>query len=927
MILRQHQRWFILAAALALTGALGAVGAVSFQRRVEQFQPLGFEAQRTDGVWRVSGVDTSLDTGIWQGDQIYQVGGQQPVTPLELRRVLTASVQTELLVLRADELIPLAYTRPSLRVDHVYLVLCIIGVVYLLIGLFTLLKDSRRPGRLFFAWSLVSAALYVLSPLSTPSGAFDELIFLGDQLARTVLPPLTLHLFLVFPSSLRGASSPNRLVPFLYLPAAGLLAIHADWIFTGGRWLAGEPTAAKLANVDRLDLVLLVGFAIASVIVLAVRLRLARLAQRRQVQWIAIGMLGGYLPFAVLYVAPRVLGLTTAGWLALPAALPLSLVPLGFAYAILKYKLWDIEVILRDAISYSIAGLIGVFGFVLINWGISRGVGTELSAVRNLLSFVAGIGIAGVLVPVRGMVASRLERLRFGDRLAQRRALGRLGQHLIHERNLEDLCLELMRQLQSGLDLGRTTLYLSKGGSLMPARPASSLPGSLPVDAFGDGFWECDYLALEVMTLPGAPPTAAQRLFVAGYRHAFPLRVRDREIGVALISHHTDEAALATEDLTLVRGLLHQAALAIENAQLLGEVRRQLREVTLLEAHNKGIIESSPAGIAVVDADGVIREANRAFAAVVEVEQALIAGRGLAELVPVRPLPEPEDGVVEVSYCEVDGTERHLQLSIADHHGNDTEGLRILLVQDTSERMALAVAMQERERLASLGMVAAGVAHEVNTPLTGISSYAQLMLDDTPLEHPHRVLLEKMERQTFRASQIVNNLLSFARNRGDGHQPVTVARVLAECLETASSRATDAAVEMTLSTEGSAVVNARVLGNDGELAQVFNNLIANAIDAMASQPPRHERRLTVGIEVASARVRVTVRDTGPGIPSERVDRVFQPFFSSKLGSGGSGLGLAITHNIVRRHGGEIQVANTARIGCVFVVTLPCLADS
>ena len=110
-----------------------------------------------------------------------------------------------------------------------------------------------------------------------------------------------------------------------------------------------------------------------------------------------------------------------------------------------------------------------------------------------------------------------------------------------------------------------------------------------------------------------------------------------------------------------------------------------------------------------------------------------------------------------------------------------------------------------------------------------------------------------------------------------------------------------------------------VLGNEGELHQVFTNLVVNAIDAMENGGGR----LTLTAENGDDTVRAWVSDTGPGIPAERMERIFQPFFSSKLTQGGSGLGLAITSNIVRRHGGEVSVENHEDgRGCTFIVELP-----
>jgi signal transduction histidine kinase len=291
-----------------------------------------------------------------------------------------------------------------------------------------------------------------------------------------------------------------------------------------------------------------------------------------------------------------------------------------------------------------------------------------------------------------------------------------------------------------------------------------------------------------------------------------------------------------------------------------------------------------------------------------------------------------------VSYCDAAGRERHLQVSLAvfDAERDDRkigQPLRVLVVHDVSERVAMENALKEQDRLAALGMLAAGVAHEVNTPITGISSYAQMLLSDTPEGHPHHEILKKVERQTFRAARIVNNLLEFARDRQKERRPVALAPLLRECVDLLGERLEKRRIEMVWDLPQDDVV---VDGCDGELQQVFTNLIVNAFDAMAPTPGtpgfpgschRAEGgRLTIRLEADGDRARVHVEDTGPGIPPEKLEAIFQPFYSTKLNRGGTGLGLSISSEIVRRHGGRLEAASRLGEGARFTVDLPRLTN-
>lgn len=910
------QKLLILSLVVFSTAVIAVLGGISFARKIATFQPLGFEYQAEQGSWQVNGV-ANPQVQLQEGDLILLIQGQQVATAEQLETLLRGRESTELMVSRGGGVEAVTYNRPQLAVDAPYIILTAIGILYLLIGLFTIFKDSRAVAGLFFLWCLTSAALYALSPPLIPADGTDRLIFLVDQLARTLLPALTLHLFLVCPSRLLSRRTLFRVVPFIYLPSAVLLVFHASLISGRHGWF-GPPTPSRLLAVDQLETLLLVLGGLLSAFTLAVRFsRRPEWEERRQSQWLLFGVLGGYVPFLVIYVIPRILALNFPGWTTTLSVLPLTLVPLTFAWAILKYRLLDMSSILRDSIAYSLTALVGLFAFALVNLGIKSGIAAEFSLARNVLAFAAGIAIAGVLSPTRGAISAGLERLRFGSSLAHRQLLNGLGPELLYERDLDALCDLLIDHLADGL-VSHTTLYLAQGGGMVPVQPAPDMPRELAFEAFGPDFWHREVDSLSAVELPAGTVSAEQRLFAAGYRYAFPLMVRGHRIGVALLSYKYDEEPLNSEDIDLARNLLNQAALAIENAQLLEEVHSQLEEVTRLRDRNQGILESSPAGIVEIDAQDRVLSANHAFAAIVGVPRPQVPGQPFSTLLPVH-LPEPGDGLLEVSYCEMTGQERHLQLSAASHRSE--QGRRILVVQDVSERVAMELALQEKERLASLGMLAAGVAHEVNTPLTGISSYAQMLMQDVPEDSPHHEILKKMERQTFRAAQIVNNLLEFSRNRREELVPVALPQLLEECLEMLADRAHAAAVELHLEPLEDTL---RVLGNDGELHQVFTNLTVNAIDAMA---PLGGGRVQISAEQGDRRVSVHVSDTGPGIGEERLETVFHPFHSSKLGKGGTGLGLAITYNIVRRHGGEIRVENHSEgPGCTFTVDLP-RADS
>jgi signal transduction histidine kinase len=216
-----------------------------------------------------------------------------------------------------------------------------------------------------------------------------------------------------------------------------------------------------------------------------------------------------------------------------------------------------------------------------------------------------------------------------------------------------------------------------------------------------------------------------------------------------------------------------------------------------------------------------------------------------------------------------------------------------------------------------VGLLAAGVAHEVNTPLTGISSYTQMLKEQIRPEDLRYPLLEKIEKQTFRAAKIVNNLLNFARSGGAEFEALDVNRLLHDVISLLEHQLERAKVKVR---KELAEELPRVRGNENRLQQVFFNLILNAKDAMPSGG-----WLTLATSADDDTVVVEIKDTGVGIRREDIKRIYDPFFTTKGMGRGTGLGLSVSYGIVQEHGGAIFVESAPGQGTTFQVALPAAA--
>jgi len=310
----------------------------------------------------------------------------------------------------------------------------------------------------------------------------------------------------------------------------------------------------------------------------------------------------------------------------------------------------------------------------------------------------------------------------------------------------------------------------------------------------------------------------------------------------------------------------------------------------------------------IIVTDYMVRQITRPIGEIVAATRNLAAGRFDQE---VRVDRQGETALLAESFNQM---LRSLRLMKADleQWGNTLEDK----VQQRTEQL---VAMQNRvaqsEKLASLGMLAAGVAHEINNPLGGILSLTALALEDLPSEDPARPNLEEVVRQSERCREIVKGLLEFSRQQEAGSDMIDVREVLDDTLALMGKQALFFNIELKKRYDAEVP---HVLADPSQLQQVFINIIMNAVQAMGERG-----RLTVDVHgMDDGTVEVRVADTGCGIPLADIDRVFDPFYTTKPEGQGTGLGLSIAYGIVTKHGGTISIGSERGEGTVVTIRFP-----
>src|SRR5438132_4342254 len=423
---------------------------------------------------------------------------------------------------------------------------------------------------------------------------------------------------------------------------------------------------------------------------------------------------------------------------------------------------------------------------------------------------------------------------------------------------------------------------------------------------------------LELVRNSGDAPTELVSGVHAESAAAVPLRAHGAVVGTLVIADPRG-GVFNPEDLRLLSTVGTHAAVALANARFFEMVRHAKEQ---WETAFDGLHE----GIAVVDDAGRVRRANRSFAALLGAPIPGVIGRELvAALVGASPplvdlLAAARAGDrVQPIVLRSTTLGRAIRVTAAriPAPGGAHDQSLVVLVEDVTDQQAMESHLIQSEKLAAVGQLVSGVAHELNNPLTSIAGLSEFLLEQKELRAKDRGHLRVIHEQADRAGRIVRNLLTFAR-KGPGEQaPVDLNDVIQRTLLLMSYDLTlkDITIEKSLAPLPA------VLGDRHALQQVVINLLNNAAQAVADNPPERPRVILLSTWVDD-RVRMRVSDSGAGIADAVLPHLFTPFFTTKEPGQGTGLGLSITYSIVDAHGGHITVERPAGGGAAFLVDLP-----
>jgi len=915
-----------------LTLAAVIFGGLNFRQRSQFVMP-------DDGVtwldtpsgvqaWRIEPASPAAKAGIQPGDTVSAVDAAPirratQVTQQLSRAGIWSSVVYQLtrdgVSFQATVL-----TAPAEKPTLIWNCFGILSLLYLFIGLFIFVRRWTAPRAVhFYLFCLVSFIFYAFR-YSGKLNSFDWTIYWSNVVALLLQAALLVHFALVFPE--RRVRYLKWWLAAVYAIPLALLVLH---VFVANAALDLMPSIESRFRLDQIEFAYWgVYFLAAGVIFLLSYRRAPTGLLRQQLKWVTFGTFVGVVPFLAFYIVPIFAGFIPSGWMT-ASAFSLVLIPLCFGYAIIRYRLMDVDIIFKRGIAYTLAtaaivavyfATVAVIGLLFHSTGSAGASGTVVAIVVAAFLFQ----------PLRDWMQARLDHFFYRDRLNYRRTLIEFGRTLTNEVRIEPLLGSVLDRISQTLLVDRLAIFLENPevpGTFQFSRSLGVRTES-PLDLSFMNLAERPALAQACLffeSARGSGETGSVRrtLEQLGLNYFIACRFRDHVVAVLGLGKTVDGDYLTSDDIELLDTIAGYLAIAIENARLYNSLEQKALQIERLKEFHENIIESLNIGVLTVDLEDCIESWNPQMERLIGIPREQAVGRVLADALPQDLVAEisahaREEHVASIYKFRLygPGAQRFVvNASFAPLVGKNGQRLgRLILLDDITQRVRLEEQMVQNEKLTSLGLLAAGVAHEVNTPLAVISNYIQMLGKQIPPEDSRQKTIEKIVKQTFRASEIVNNLLNFSRTGGAEFVEVNLNSVLDETLSLVQHPFKAARVNVIRNFTDTLPV---VLGSTTRLQQVFLNLFMNARDAMPNGG-----MLEVRTAAYNGSVEVEVTDTGVGIRPENIHRVFDPFFTTKASGRGTGLGLSVSYGIVKEHAGKLEVRSTAEKGTSFRLEFP-----
>lgn len=819
----------------------------------------------------------------------------------------------------------------------------IVIAINLLLGVMVLLTHVHRlVNRMFAVLSAVIALWLACQYFGSVAHDLVWLTFWVRQAcAASVFVPLFFHL--LRKSVTQSSSSILRLIGQSWMQAAAAVATailcQTPFFLVGARFPEGVETIAE--PIYRGGFVFFVGYWVVTVATLIWSFFRALVRSegiaRMELQIMSLGSLFGFVPGVLLILlVPLATGSSQSGrFTPITVVTWLSVI----AYGIVTRHIMGVGEFLRRGLTFALlVGLMSLLYLVVFRLVFALPL-NDIALRRTVAHVSAAVAMALALAPANAFLRRGTDRL-FDDEYDDLTRLMHNGGELARSITTIDALFDRFgRLLQDSLGLTQVCMYLLDAGTEYVLRANLGTKAVAQRVAKNDAlvralhFERCP-LFRDVLRRSGdsrLQRQAEQALSRLKTDAAVALRTNNGLMGFLLLGGRKKGKVFGRREENALMFLGDQMGIAIENATLYTRLRDA-------QIYDEVLLDNLVTGVVAADMEGYVKVCNREAVRILQLtEVAPVVGRSASEIFPAAIWNEMRESLAsgkgvcdrDFSFETATHEERHVRIATAVFGGDGRVKSGVLVVvQDTTALRKLEEQIRRSDRLASIGTLAAGMAHEIKNPLVCLKTFVQLLpsrYDDPDFRNTFTPLLGN---EVERINAIVSQLLDFSRPVKSTLVPLALHTVLDEAGQLAAQQLKAKGLVFQRHYDAT---NDRLLGDHHLLGQVFLNLFLNGIDAM-------DRGGTLTVTTtdvlsgelpwrtlqkdAATWIEVRVNDTGRGIPLENRPQIFDPFFTTK--ANGTGLGLAVAHGIILEHRGVIDVESTIGVGTSFRILFPLL---
>jgi PAS domain S-box-containing protein len=656
--------------------------------------------------------------------------------------------------------------------------------------------------------------------------------------------------------------------------------------------------------------------------------------ERTEIAFILLGAIAVMVISLLLaFVLDFLIGQEHSIWFAPFRMIVFSLI---IAYGIATRKIMDVGVFVRRTMSYTLLGAYLLALYAAVWWLADTALRSSFPNAQSIAHVAAAIVIAFAMAPARGVSQRLAERLFIsGRRLDFRATVGNAAAILKSVTTLRDLLERFAQTIAQAANTERVLILLAQKDEYAQYYPAPTRQSQIDLPK--------DHPLLNYLRTSGQPivldelhrirPTSEVHRIINQMQHlnlavVMGISARDQLEGVMLLGPRISGRIYGRIEQEALQVLCGQLAVAIENAQLFTEVQNA-------KIYNETLLQNLTTGVIAVGADGRITVFNSEAGEITGLKSGDVLDVSLDAL--PAPLREPLRKTLKTGEAQ-ENSEITLgsgdkavivRASTSIFHDEDQQMLGALMVlTDITAIKRLELQIRRSDRLASLGTLSAGMAHEIKNPLVSIKTFAQLLPERYQDSDFRETFSNLIGHEIDRIDSLVNQLLRFARPTKPLLKPMHVHEILEKSLSLLGHRLYQKEIKLTRSWQANVDT---IRADADQLEQVFLNFFLNAMDAMknggelavSTQVQTDERwvaALTRSNGESGEVLHITIRDTGEGIRKEDIPHVFDPFFTTK--DYGTGLGLSVVHGIIQEHGGQIEVESEVQKGTAFHILLP-----